>query len=295
VGSDSSLVIERANGHRQQCLSRRRSGGGRFRPSPCILRVSGAGLRSRLEWNLHSYSITARRRLLSGAVVGLLAAAAAFASGAAVLSGTLLSRWRRCFLTAVLLTEATGAATFDNSLLVRWTGSPCALRCPSCGGARLCRPSCGSHRALRGRSQKAGRLAGHGRASSARSGTCGPRRCALAGLVVRGLAVAAAITTAGYLVYCGRKGNAGARRLAPAATIFALVAIAASCPCARAFGLEPDRIGCDWGFAASGLFSIAIATAVPLDPHALRTREPQEEGSHTVIPSPLQTLRADAK
>src|SRR4029079_353695 len=95
----------------------------------------------------------------------------------------------------------------------------------------------------------------------------------LAGLILRILAVAGAAAAAVYFAYRGRTGNAGARRLAPAATTFALVTVAAACNALGFFGINLVASGAIAGFSAGGALLVAMATAVPLEPAAARPRE----------------------
>ena len=210
--------------------------------------------------------------VLSGVVSGLLAAAAAFALGAAVLSGTRFSRWAAVFLLAVLIAQMSAAAMFDGSFLTL-PGGPHALfalaiAATMAAGLRLLdriAPFEGVHPDLplwRDRAALALLAAGIGAYAGA----------PYLGLALRVLAVAAAAASAAYLVRCARAGNTGARRLAPAATVFALVAAAAACNALGLFGTNLVASGAIGGFSAAGALLVAIATAVPFEP-AERKRE----------------------
>jgi diguanylate cyclase (GGDEF)-like protein len=94
------------------------------------------------------------------------------------------------------------------------------------------------------------------------------------------LAPVGAAAAAGYLLHCGRIGIAGARRLAPAATIFALVTAAAAANVLGLLGanvVAPFAIG---GFSAAGALLVALATSVPIEPAMERLREFEKLHKH---------------
>ena len=93
-----------------------------------------------------------------------------------------------------------------------------------------------------------------------------------AGLAVRVLTVLGAALSAGYLAHYGRMGVATARRLAPAATIFALVTAATF----HALGLFPASLVAPAaidGFSAAGAMLVALACAVAaIEPAVVRLK-----------------------
>lgn len=282
VGADSSLIIERASGFGDNIFRVVLPAAG---VSTLALHFQGVSGPPRVFAWMESTLVQHNRQvaILSSTVLGLLAAAAAFALGAAVLSATSVSRWAAIFLTAVLLAEATGAATFDDFLLVRWAG-PHGLFALMLGlvlAAAIRLVDRIAPLDMLDKNLKVWRdrvplgLVVLGLAALA--------GLPLAGLVIRLLAVIAAVAAAAYFAYCGRAGNAAARRLAPAATIFALVVLAAGCNALGLFGLNLAASGAIGGFSAAGALLVAIAAAVPLGPQTEPVREPLEAGSHTVI------------
>ncbi len=83
-----------------------------------------------------------------------------------------------------------------------------------------------------------------------------------AGLLVRILTVIAAAAAAGYLTHCGRLGVAGVRRVAPAATIFALVTAVAAFRATGLMGAGIMAHSVIAGFSAVGAVLIALTGAV---------------------------------
>jgi diguanylate cyclase (GGDEF)-like protein len=221
-----------------------------------------------------------RAAILSGLVSGLLTAAMAFAAGAAVISARIFPRWAALFLFAVLIAELTINGVFDGRVLTTLSG-PYALFALALALAVAA--------AIRLVDYVAPFEAFHPHAAHWRDGVAlgvlaiGIAAFAgvpIAGLAVRILALGGAAALAGYLTHCGRIGIAAARRLAPAATIFALVTAVAALNALGFFGVNlvaPSTIG---GFAAAGTLLVALATAVPVEHSIERLREFEEAHRH---------------
>ncbi len=200
-----------------------------------------------------------RAAILSGVVAGLLGAATAIAAGAAMLTGRRFTIWGAVFLAALLFANLTASGVFDSS----WLSDPggpyglfaFALSLALAAGCRLVDFVSPFEAALPGIGVWRDRvvvvfvLLG----VAAFAGVPGT------GLALRIFAVLGAASAAGYLAHNGRLGVAGARKLAPAATIFALVTAAGAF---QALGLfeanlvAPAAIG---GFAAAGALLLALA------------------------------------
>src|SRR5258706_3661585 len=211
--------------------------------------------------------------ILSGLVSGLLAAALAFAAGAAALSGRIYARWAALFLAALLVAELTSIGVFDGSFVTRF-GGPYGLFALALSVALAAAIRLVDHIAAF-EALKPGAHVWRDSAALALIviGIAAFAAVPLAGAVVRLIAPIGAAAAAGYLAHCGRIGIAGARRLAPAATIFALVTAAAAFNVIGVFGanlVAPFAIG---GFSAAGALLVALATAVPTEPAMERLRE----------------------
>jgi len=218
--------------------------------------------------------------ILSGLVWGLLTAAAAFAAGAAALSWRLFPSWAALFLLAVLIAELTRSGTFDMTALTAF-GGPYALLALAIGVAvaaaiRLVDYVAPFEAFLSGaaRWRDGAALAALGLGIAAYAGV------PFASVAVRAIALLAASLAAGYLAHCGRIGIAAARRLAPAATIFALVTAAAACNAFGLFGVNLVAPGAISGFSAAGALLIALATAIPAEHSVERVRELREAHKH---------------
>jgi diguanylate cyclase (GGDEF)-like protein/PAS domain S-box-containing protein len=237
--------------------------------------------------------------ILEGLVSGLLIAAAAFAAGAAVLSGRLFARWAALFLAAIFVAELADVGLFDNSWLTAVAGpyglSALAIAVALAAGIRLV-DYIASFAAFSPRLEA---QRDYFAIAILLTGVAAFAGIPLAGLLVRTLAVIGAAAAAGYLAHCGRLGIAGARRLAPAATIFALVTAAATFHAFGAFGANLVASGAIGGFSAAGALLVALATAVPIEPAMERLRELREahkgdEGQATVTDETLKQVRERA-
>ena len=296
--SNSGVVIERAPGFG---LNAFRVVMPPTQAATLALRIEGVkGLPSLLAWS--EPALIAHNRqvsVLMGLVSGLLIAAAAFAAGAAVLSGRLFARWAALFLAAIFLAQLAGVGFFDDSWLTAIAGPyglfALALSVALAGGIRLvdyiASFAAFSPRLEAGRDYVAIAILLTGIAAFA--------GVPLAGLLIRILAVIGAAAAAGYLAHCGRLGIAGARRLAPAATIFALVTAAATFHAFGFFGANLVASGAIGGFSAAGALLVALATAVPIEPAMEQLREFRQahkgdDAQATVTDETLKQVREHA-
>jgi hypothetical protein len=195
--------------------------------------------------------------VLAGLVSGLLTAAMAFAAGAAVISGRVFPRWAALFLFAVLIAELTVIGIFDATGLTVFS-SPYALFSLALALAAAA--------AIRLLDYVAPFEAFHSRAAHWRDlaaltivaiGVAAYAGAPFAGLIVRLIALGGAAAAAGYLAHCGRIGIAAARRLAPAAAIFALVTAVAGLNALGFFGVNLVAASAIGGFSAAGALLVA--------------------------------------
>jgi diguanylate cyclase (GGDEF)-like protein/PAS domain S-box-containing protein len=218
--------------------------------------------------------------VLSGLVSGLLAAAMAFAAGAAVITSRLFPRWAALFLLAVLIAELTITGLFDGRILAALSGPyalfSLALAVAVAAGVRLVdyvAPFEAFHpKAAHWRDWAVLGIIGIGLAAYGGA--------PVAGFAVRLVALLTAAGFAGYLAHCGRIGIAAARRLAPAATIFALVTAVAALNALGFFGVNLVAASAIGGFAAAGTLLVALATAVPVEHSIERLREFEKAHGH---------------
>ena len=218
--------------------------------------------------------------ILSGLVSGLLTAAMAFAAGAAVISARIFPRWAALFLFAVMIAELTINGVFDGRVLTALSGPyalfALALALAVAAGIRLVDyvapfEAFHPHAAYWRDGVALGVLA---------IGIAAFAGVPIAGLAVRLLALGGAAALAGYLTHCGRIGIAAARRLAPAATIFALVTAVAALNALGVFGVNVVAASSIGGFAAAGTLLVALATAVPVEHSIERLREFEQAHKH---------------
>jgi diguanylate cyclase (GGDEF)-like protein len=218
--------------------------------------------------------------VLSGLVAGLLAAAMAFAAGAAVLTSRLFPRWAALFLLAVLIAELTIIGLFDGRILTALSGPyalfSLALAVAIAAGVRLVdyvAPFEAFH-------PKAAQWRDWASIAIIAIGIAAYAGAPIAGLTVRIIALVTAAGFAGYLAHCGRIGIAAARRLAPAATIFALVTAVAALNALGFFGVNLVAASAIGGFAAAGTMLVALATAVPVEHSIERLRKFEKAHRH---------------
>jgi diguanylate cyclase (GGDEF)-like protein/PAS domain S-box-containing protein len=206
-----------------------------------------------------------RTSILSGAIGGLLAASFAFALGAAILSGAVFAWVAALFLATLLFAQIAATGLVDTTILA-WSGHHALFSLAlavllSAGLYLLDRIA-----PVKSVSPDIGMGLNHAAAAILAAGIPAYLNIPLAGLLVRVLALLAALGAPAYLYYCGTGGNAGAERLAPAAAIFTLVMAASAFHALGFFGaslIAPRAIG---GFAAAGAMLLAVAAAVPVEP-----------------------------
>ena len=224
---------------------------------------------------------------LNGLVAGLLTAALGFAAGAAVLSGRLFARWATLFLAAVLLADLASNGYFDGGWLTM-PGGPYGLAAFAFAIAVAA--------AVRLVDYIAAFDAFRPHASVWRdrvslaiivTGIAAFAGVPVAGVLIRAVALVGAAAAAGYLAHCGRVGIAGARRLAPAATIFALVTAVAALDAVGFFGLNLVAQGAIGGFAAAGALLVALTASIPTEHAMERLREFREIHRHDDIQATL--------
>jgi diguanylate cyclase (GGDEF)-like protein len=216
------------------------------------------------ESGLAAYS--RQSAIMAGLVSGLLIAAAAFATAIAVLSGRGFAGWAALFLAAIVVAELTRTGFFDATWFAVLGGPygflALALSASVASGIRLVdyvAPLAGVRSVLK-RSRDLIAIA------ILMIGVAAFVGVPYAGVTVRAFAVGGAVAGAVYLANRGRKGSLGAKRLAPAAAIFAIVALAAAI---HAFGLlganvvAPGTIG---GFSAAGALLVALVASLAIEP-----------------------------
>jgi diguanylate cyclase (GGDEF)-like protein/PAS domain S-box-containing protein len=203
--------------------------------------------------------------LLTGLVCGLLIAAAGFAAGTAILTRRAFARWAALFLAAVVLGELSRTGFLDSSWLAAFNGpyalSALALSAGLAFGIFLVdhvAPFGSSSSWVRGLRDSVAILV-------LLIGTSAYFGVPYAGVIVRGLTVVGAFTAAIYLAHYGQSGSPAARRLAPAATIFALVTAAATLNAFGFFGTNLVTPGAIGGFSAAGALLVALATSLPIE------------------------------
>jgi diguanylate cyclase (GGDEF)-like protein/PAS domain S-box-containing protein len=211
--------------------------------------------------------------VLAGLVSGLLTAAMAFAAGVAVLSSRIFPRWAALFLAAILIAQLTVTGVFDQSGLTALSGPyalfALAVAFAIAAGIRLVDYVA----ALEAIAPRAGHWRDRVALAIVALGVAAYSGLPFAGLFVRVLALIGAAAAAGYLAHCGRIGIAAARRLAPAATIFALVTAVAALNALGLFGVNLVASGAITGFAAAGALLVALGTALPVEHSVERVRE----------------------
>jgi PAS domain S-box-containing protein len=209
---------------------------------------------------------------LDGLIVGLLTAAALLSGAAALLSSRVFAGWTALFLFAILMAELTSAGFLDFTPLVALTG-PYTLfalwtALAIAAGIRVVDYVAPFEAFWRKGAKWRDRIA----LAVIGLGIVAYASAPLAGLLVRILALAGAAAAAGYLAHCGRIGVAAARRLAPAATVFALVTAAAGLNALGAFGVNLTASSALSGFSAAGALLVALASTIPAEHSVERLR-----------------------
>ena len=227
--------------------------------------------------------------VLDGLIVGLFTAATLLSAAAAGLSSRVLAGWAALFLFSVLMADLTASGFLDFTGLAAISG-PYGLFAIwiSLAVAAAIRvidyvapfEAFWRHGA-KWRDRVALVVIGAGVAAYASAPA--------AGLMVRVCALVGAAAAAGYLSHCGRIGVAAARRLAPAATVFALVTAAAGLNALGFFGVNLTASSALSGFSAAGALIVAIASTIPADHSILRLRDLREAHSH----DDLQATKTD--
>lgn len=268
AGSDAAMIIERAEAF----------GSNVFRiivppmhTSVLAFHFDGVGPAPTLLAWTESALIAHNRQvsLLVGMIGGLFVAAMAFAGGATAFGGRPFVKWSALFLAALLSAFLTASQVFDDSWLTYFSGPyglfALALSLAIVAGGRLI-----NHVASFEAFWPSARYWADGLAIvvvmlglAAWLGMPG------AGLLVRILTVIGSAAAACYLIHCGHLGVAGARRVAPAAVLFALVTAVAAF---RVTGLMGASVMADSviaGFSAVGAILIALSCTVgSVDPTA---------------------------
>jgi diguanylate cyclase (GGDEF)-like protein len=216
-----------------------------------------------LAWNEAALIAHNRRvAVLTGLVSGMFTGALAFAAGAAIFTRRPFAKWAAFFIAALLLSHLAASGFFDYGWLTAFGGPyalfSLALALALASGVRLI-DHVASYEAFRPWARLwADRIA----ILIVVLGLASFFGVPWIGLSLRVLAVVACAAAAGYLAHCGRLGVAAARRLAPAATIFALVMAIVALRAAGVFGnnlVAPQAIA---GFTAAGALLVALAAAV---------------------------------
>src|SRR5262245_8947400 len=237
--------------------------------------------------------------ILTGLVSGLLIAATTFAAGTAILSGRPFARWAALFLGAVVVGEFSRTGFFDASWLTAYSG-PYALSAFALSVGLACGIWLVDYVvAFSAFSPRLARLRDGVAIAILLIGVAAFAGLPFAAVTVRGLAVVGAAAAAAYLAHCGRLGISGARRLAPAATIFALVTAGATL---QAFGFLGGNLvtpGAIAGFSAAGALLIALATSTHIEPgveqvQRLREVEPVESAPARLPIEAVKNVREQA-
>jgi len=225
------------------------------RETPSLLAWSEAALVSYNE----------RYALLTGVVCGLLIAAAGFAAGTAILTRRVFPRWAALFLAAVAVGELARAGFLDTSWLVA-PGGPYALSAFALAVGLVCGIRLVDHVVpVASFSPWLRRLRDAVTIVVLLIGAAAYIGLPYAGVTVRALAIVGAFAAALYLAHCGQLGSSAARRLAPAATIFALVTAAAMLNAFGFFGTNLVAPGAIGGVSAAGALLVALATSLPIE------------------------------
>jgi PAS domain S-box-containing protein len=288
VPSDASIVVERALAFGPNAFRVLLPPG---RATNLTLHFENATRRHPvLAWT-ESALITNNRQssILDGLIWGLLTACALISAGAAVLSSRLLAGWAALFLFAVLMADLTASGFLDETGLAALSGpySLFALWTALAVAAAIrivdyVAPFEAFWRdAVTWRDRIALAVIGVGVVAYAAA--------PVAGLLVRIIALLGAAAAAGYLSHCGRIGVAAARRLAPAAAIFALVTTAAGCNALGFFGVNLTASAALSGFSAAGALLVALASTIPAEHSVGRLRGLREIHGH----SDLQATTTD--
>jgi diguanylate cyclase (GGDEF)-like protein len=261
AGSDSSVIIEQAVAFGRNAFRVLLPPG---HSATLALHFEGvSGRPALLAWSEPALIAHNRRvAVLSGLVSGMFAGALAFAAGAAIFTRRAFGKWAAFFIAALLLSHLAASGFFDYGWLTAMGGPyglfSLALALAIAAGVRLV-DHVASYEAFRPWARLwADRIA----IIIVVLGLASFFGVPWIGLFLRILAVIGCAAAAGYLAHTGRLGVAAARRLAPAATIFALVMAIVALRALGVFGnnlVAPQAIA---GFTAAGALLVALAAAV---------------------------------
>lgn len=218
--------------------------------------------------------------VLDGLIWGLLTAAVIISSASAAISSRVLAGWSGLFLFSVLMADLTASGFLDATALVRLSG-PYALfalwtALAIAAAIRIIDYVAPFEAFWRDAAKWRDRVA----LAVIGVGVVAYAGAPLAGVLVRLLALCGAAAAAGYLSHCGRIGVAAARRLAPAATIFALVTAAAGFNTLGVFGVNLTASAALSGFAAAGALLVAVASTIPAEHSIGRLRDLRQAHRH---------------
>ena len=227
------------------------------------LHLEGAGAEpSVLAWT-ESALIAQNRQaaILAGTVGALFAAALIFAAGVAVLGGRPFAIWATVFLASLLFAYLISVHLLDANWPAE-VGGPYSLFAFGLSVVLAASIPVIDHVApFAAFHARAGLIANSAVILILALGLAAFFAVPATGIIVRGLAVLGAASAAGYLAHCGRLGVAGARRLAPAATIFALVTVVGTLRELGFFGINLVATPAIAGFAAAGAMLVALASS----------------------------------
>jgi PAS domain-containing protein len=214
--------------------------------------------------------------ILDGLIWGLLTAGVIVSCASAAISSRMLAGWSGLFLFSVLMADLTASGFLDSTVLARFRGpyALLALWTALAIAAAIRAIDCAApfeafwRGAAEWRDRAALAMIGVGLAAYAGVPVTGALVCLIA--------LCGAAAAAGYLSRCARIGVAAARRLAPAATVFALVTAAAGFNMLGLFGVNLSASAALSGFATVGALLVAVASTIPAELSIGRLRDLRE-------------------
>ena len=211
--------------------------------------------------------------ILDGLIWGLLGASTVLSAAAAALSSRAFAGWAALFLFSVLMADLTASGLLDSTGLAALSG-PYALfalwvALAVAAAIRTIDYVAPFEAFWRGAAKWRDRVA----LAVIGIGVVAYAAAPVAGLLVRAVALFGAAAAAGYLSHCGRIGVAAARRLAPAATVFALVTAAAAFNTLGWFGVNLTASAALGGFSAAGAMLVALASTLTTEHSVARLRD----------------------
>ncbi len=193
------------------------------------------------------------------AVGALIAAAALITGGLAVLIGHAAPRWVSVTLLFLLFSWLSGTGMFDASLATGYGGpyglSALLTALALAAGTRLANAIIPLRDLWPKREKQFDRAVWGLIALGVMAYVGIPGAALLTDIAI----VAGSIAVAAYLVYCGRHGHKAAQVIAPSASAFALVALAAAVMAIGGFGENLTGPAATGGFAAAGAILLALA------------------------------------